>query len=93
MSFFNELGELGSSAVGTIGDLVDAYGDNATNRSDADAVRIRNASSQILINEQRAAAEIAAKRNQTQLLNTVAYVALALIAVLVASSVYKNATG
>jgi len=90
MSFFDQLGQLGGSVIGTVDDLVDAYGDNAANATSADAVRIRSAQSQIAINEARAAAEIDSRRRLNSIISTSVYLLLLLVAILVAANVYKN---
>lgn len=81
----------GDTILGTVEDLIAAYGENATNRSDADAARIAAAQSQILINEQQALASIRAKEKAMSIATAAAVVLLIIAVVLAASSVYKNA--
>lgn len=82
--------ELGGTVLGTIDDLIGAYGQNAENRTDADTARIEAYRSQQAINQAKAAADIEQKRQITQIFTVIAYVALAMVGLMVLSSVYKK---
>lgn len=90
-NIFDEIGRVGSATIGTIGDLVAAYGGTATNRVEADDVAIAAAEAQIEINRAKAASDIEAKRTLVNAVKIALIVALLLVVATVGTNLYMKA--
>lgn len=87
MGFFNQLGDIGTNIIDSVGDIIGATGDNAETAARANAAKVSAAEATVEIAKRRANADIAAKEQQQKVLRGSIIAIIALLSIIVLAKV------